>query len=485
VLNAPDPRRWRALALLCGAFFMVVLDATIVLVALPSIQADLGFSEQGVQWVLSAYALTYGGLLLLGGRAADLLGRRRLFITGVLFFTAASLVCGLAWSPAALLAGRVAQGVGAATMTPSALSIIATTFTDGSERNKALGIWGALGATGATAAWLIGGPLVDGPGWEWIFFINIPFGVAALALSPQVLRESRGTLTRRSFDPAGALTITGALVLLVFALVEAPDSGWGDVETLLLFAASALLLAAFALIESRHPAPLVPLSFLRSRTRVGANAVMLLAGALAVGMPFVLTLYAQQVLGYSAVKFGVGSVVLALTVTVGAIVAQAAVLKIGFRPVAVTGMALMGAGSLLLTQVSVSGSYFGDIFLGLLVFGPGVGLAFVTATVAALAGVAEHESGLASGLSNTALQVGGALGVAITTTVAVSRSDDYLAANEGANPLLVLNEGFQSAFLALVVLAAIGLPLALLLLGRPRKAPRERPEALPVPIQND
>jgi EmrB/QacA subfamily drug resistance transporter len=485
VLNAPDPRRWQALALLCGAFFMVVLDATIVLVALPSIQADLGFSEQGVQWVLSAYALTYGGLLLLGGRAADLLGRRRLFITGVLFFTAASLVCGLAWSPAALLAGRVAQGVGAATTTPSALSIIATTFTDGSERNKALGIWGALGATGATAAWLIGGPLVDGPGWEWIFFINIPFGVAALALSPQVLRESRGTLTRRSFDPAGALTITGALVLLVFALVEAPDSGWGDVETLLLFAASALLLAAFALIESRHPAPLVPLSFLRSRTRVGANAVMLLAGALAVGMPFVLTLYAQQVLGYSAVKFGVGSVVLALTVTVGAIVAQAAVLKIGLRPVAVTGMALMGAGSLLLTQVSVSGSYFGDIFLGLLVFGPGVGLAFVTATVAALAGIAEHESGLASGLSNTALQVAGALGVAITTTVAVSRSDDYLAANEGANPLLVLNEGFQSAFLALVVLAAIGLPLALLLLGRPRKAPRERPEALPVPIQND
>jgi EmrB/QacA subfamily drug resistance transporter len=485
VLNAPDPRRWRALALLCGAFFMVVLDATIVLVALPSIQADLGFSEQGVQWVLSAYALTYGGLLLLGGRAADLLGRRRLFITGVLFFTAASLVCGLAWSPAALLAARVAQGVGAATMTPTALSIIATTFPDGSERNKALGIWGALGATGATAAWLIGGPLVDGPGWEWIFFINIPFGVAALALSPQVLRESRGTLTRRSFDPAGALTITGALVLLVFALVEAPDSGWGDAETILLFAGSALLLAAFALIESGHPAPLVPLSFLRSRTRVGANAVMLLAGALAVGMPFVLTLYAQQVLGYSAVKFGVGSVVLALAVTVGASVAQAAVLKHGFRPVAVTGMALMGAGSLLLTQVSVSGSYFGDIFLGLLVFGPGVGLAFVTATVAALAGVAEHESGLASGLSNTALQVGGALGVTITTTVAVSRSDDYLAANEGANRLLVLNEGFQSAFLALVVLAAIGLPLALLLLGRPRKAPRERAEALPVPIQND
>jgi EmrB/QacA subfamily drug resistance transporter len=485
VLNTPDPRRWWALALLCGAFFMVILDGTILLVALPSIGADLGFSEHGLQWVLSAYALTFGGLLLLGGRAADLLGRRRVFIAGVLFFTAASLMCGLAWSPAALIAARAVQGVGAAIMTPTALSIISTTFPDGSERNKALGIWGALGGIGATAAWLIGGPLVDGPGWEWIFFINIPFGLAALALSPLLLRESRAALTRRSYDPAGALTITGALVLLVYAVVEAPDTGWGDVRTILLLAGSAVLLAAFALIESRHRAPLVPLRILRSRTLVGANAVMLLIGTVAVAMPFVLTLYAQQVLGYSAVKFGVSSVVLAVAVTVGAIVAQAAVLKVGFRPVAATGMALMGAGSLLLTQVSVSGSYFGDIFFGLLVCGPGIGLAFVTATVAALAGVAEHESGLASGLSNTALQIGAALGVAIVSAVAVSRSEDYLAANEDANALVVLNEGFQSAFLAVVVLAGIGMVLALLLLGRPRKAPQERLEAVPVPIQND
>jgi EmrB/QacA subfamily drug resistance transporter len=481
-----DPRRWKALTLLCGAFFMVLLDATIVLVALPSIEADLGFSEQGLQWVLGAYALTYGGLLLLGGRAADLLGRRRLFMTGVLFFTAASLLCGLAWSPAALLVARVVQGVGAAIMTPTALSIITTTFPEGAERNKALGIWGGLGGIGAAAAWLVGGPLVDGPGWEWIFFINIPLGLAALALSPRLLSESRGGLTRRSYDATGALTITGALVLLVYAVVEAPDVGWGDARTLLLFAGSAVLLAAFALIESRHRAPLVPLRFTRSRTRVAANAVMLLVAALAVGIPFVLTLYAQQVLGYSAVEFGVGSVVLAVTVTVGAIVAQAAVLKVGFRPVAATGIALMGAGSLLLTQVSVDGSYFGDIFFGLLVVGPGIGLAFGTATVAALAGVAEHEAGLASGLSNTATQIGGALGVAIITTVAVSRSQDYRAANEGANPLVALNEGFQSAFLACVVLAGIGVGLALLLLGRPRKAPEEeRLEAIPVPVPND
>jgi EmrB/QacA subfamily drug resistance transporter len=480
-----DPRRWWALALLCGAFFMVVLDASIVFVALPSIGADLGFSEQGLQWVLSAYLLTFGGLLLLGGRAADLLGRRRLFMAGVVLFTAASLLCGLAWSPAALLAARVVQGVGAAIMTPTALSIISTTFPEGSERNKALGIWGALGGIGATAAWLIGGPLVDGPGWEWIFFINIPLGLAALALSPMLLRESRAALTRRSYDPAGALTITGALVLLVYALVEAPDVGWGNVRTILLFAGSAGLLAAFALIESRHPEPLVPLRLLRRRTLVGANLVMLLFGTLGFGMPFVLTLYAQQVLGFSALEFGAGTAVLAVAAAVSSIVAQAAVLKVGFRPVAATGMALMGAGSLLLTQVSVSGSYFGDIFFGLLVFGAGIGPAFVTATVAALAGVAEHESGLASGLSNTALQIGAALGVAIVSTVAVSRSEDYLAATEGANPLVVLNEGFQSAFLACVVLAGIGMALALLLLGRTGKAPQERLEAVPVAIQNN
>jgi EmrB/QacA subfamily drug resistance transporter len=476
--DVPDPRRWWALALLCGAFFMVLLDGTIVLVALPSIGADLGFSEQGLQWVLSAYALTFGGLLLLGGRAADLLGRRRLFMTGVLFFTVASLMCGLAWSPAALLAARVIQGVGAAIMTPTALSIISTTFEEGPERNKALGIWGGLGGIGAAAAWLIGGPLVDGPGWEWIFFINIPLGLAALALSPVLLRESRAALARRSYDPAGALTITGALVLLVYAVVEAPETGWGDARTIPLLTASGVLLAAFALIESRHRAPLVPLRHLRSRTLVTANLVMLLGGAVAFALPFILTLYAQQVLGYSAVEFGLGSVVLAIAVTVSAIVAQAAVLRVGFQPVAATGMALMGAAALLLTQVSVSGSYFGDIFFGLLVGGLGVGAAFVSATVAALAGVAEHESGLASGLSNTALQIGGALGVAIVTTVAVSRSEDFLAANEGANELVALNEGFQSAFLAVVVLAAIGMALALLLPGRPRKAPRERLESL-------
>jgi EmrB/QacA subfamily drug resistance transporter len=475
----PDPRRWWALALLCGAFFMVILDANIVIVALPSIEADLGFSEQGLQWVISAYALTFAGLLLLGGRAADLLGRRRVFMVGLALFTAASLICGLAWSPGALIAARAVQGIGAAIMTPTALSIISTTFEEGPERNKALAIWGMLGAFGATAGYLIGGPLVDGPGWEWIFFINVPIGLVALALCPVLLRESRATIARRSYDPAGALTVTGALGLLVYGLVEAPDAGWSSPQSILLFTGAAALLAIFVLIESRHPAPLVPLRFLRSRTLVGANAVMLLFGTVGFGMPFILTLYAQQVLGYSALEFGVSFVVTPVAAAVGMIVAQAAVPKVGFRPVAATGMALLGAGSLLLTQLPVGGSYFGDIFLGLLVFGCGIGPAFFTASIAALAGVAEREAGLASGLSNTAFQLGGALGVAIVSTVAVSRSEDYLAGNEGANPLVVLTEGFQSAFVACVLLAGIGAALALLLLGRPRKAAQERLEPAP------
>jgi predicted MFS family arabinose efflux permease len=344
-------------------------------------------------------------------------------MVGLLFFTLASLVCGLAWSPGALIGARAFQGIGAAIMTPTALSIISTTFDEGAERNKALAIWGMIGAFGATAGYLIGGPLVDGPGWEWIFFINLPVGLAALALCPVLLSESRATTARRSYDPAGALTITGALV--------------------------------------------------------GANAVMLLFATVGFGMPFIVTLYAQQVLGYSPLEFGVSFVVTPVAAAAGMLVSQAAVVKVGFRPVAAAAMALLAAGTLLLTQMSVGGSYFGDLFPGLLVCGLAVGPAFATATIAALAGVAEHESGIASGISNTAFQLGGALGVAIVSTVAASRSEDYLAANGGTDPLVVLTEGFQSALVACVVLAAIGIALALLLLGPPRKAPQERLEPVP------
>jgi EmrB/QacA subfamily drug resistance transporter len=485
--TAPDPRRWWALALLCGAFFMVILDAAIVTVALPSMEKELNFSAQGLQWVVSAYALTFAGLLLLGGRAADLLGRRRVFMAGLTVFTLASLLCGLAWTDTALIGARALQGIGAAVMTPSALSIITTTFEEGAERNKALGIWGALGGIGATTAWLIGGPIVDGLGWPWIFFINIPVGIAALVLSPILLRESRATMATRSYDPAGALTITGALVSLVYALVEAPTAGWGSTQTILLLAGSTALLAAFLLIELRSRAPLVPLRIFRRRTIVGASAVMLVFGTLPYGLSFTLTLYAQQVLGYSAVKFGLTSLVFPAMAAIGSILGQAIVLRVGFRPVAALGMSLMGGGALLLTQVSVGGSYFGDIFFGLLVFGPGVGLAFVTASIAALAGVPEHESGLASGLSNTCFQIGAALGVALVTTVAVSRTDDYLSAHAGASQLVALTEGFQSAFLAVAVLAGFGVALALLLLGPARRVPEAQPDlespAAPVAIE--
>ena len=477
----PDPRRWRALALLCGAFFMVILDANIVVVGLPSIDRALGFSGQGLQWVISAYALTFAGLLLLGGRAADLLGRRRVFMVGVLLFTAASALCGFAWSPAALVAARAIQGVGAAVMTPSALSIVSATFPDGAERNKAFAIWGMNGAIGATAGYLVGGVLAAGPGWEWIFFINVPIGTAALALSPRLLLESRASNAKRSYDPAGALTITGALVLLVYALVEAPDAGWTSTQTVLLLAAAAALLAAFGVVESRHRAPLVPLRFLRSRTVVGANGVMLFFATVGSGMPFIVTLYTQQVLGYSPLEFAVRFLVTPIAAAVGMLVAQAAVQRFGYRPVAATGMALLSAGSLLLTQASVGGSYLGDVFVGLLVIGMGIGPAFATATIAALDGVAESESGVASGLSNTAFQLGGALGVAIVSTVALTRSEDFAAAHAGANHLVVLTEGFQAAFVACAVMAAIGAVLAIALLGRPRGARRGRLEQVPVP----
>ncbi|TDC47927.1 DHA2 family efflux MFS transporter permease subunit [Jiangella ureilytica] len=479
----PDPRRWKALALLCGAFFMVILDSAIVVVALPSLEADLGFAPSDLQWVLSAYALSFGGLLLLGGRSSDLLGRRRMFMVGLVLFTVASLLCGLAWSPAALIAARSFQGVGAAVLTPTALSIVMTTFEEGAERNKALGIWGSLGGIGGTAGWLIGGPLTD-ISWEWVFLINVPIGVLALALAPRLLSESRATQQRRGFDPLGALSATAALVLLVYAVVEAPEAGWSDPQTIGLLAGSAALFVLFAVIESRVAQPLLPLRIFRSWTLVGANATMVLFSSVAFGMPFLLTLYAQQVLGFSPVRFGLTSVVFPVSVAVAAIVGQGLVLKLGFRVVASAGLVLLGVGCLYFTQVSADGSYFGDIFLGLLVSGLGVGFTFVTVSIAALAGVGEREAGVASGLSNTTFQIGAAVGVAIVSTVAVSRTNDVIGA--GGDPVGALVEGHQAGFLATAVLAGIGLLAALLLLRRPPTAtPEEHPPLVPVAEHTD
>jgi EmrB/QacA subfamily drug resistance transporter len=460
-----DPRRWKALALLCTAFFMVILDSAIVIVALPSIETDLGFSSAGdLQWVLSAYLLSFGGLLLLGGRSADLLGRRRLFMVGTGLFGLASLACGLAPSDIALIAARVVQGVGAAIMTPTALSILTTTFEEGAERNKALGVWATIGGAGATSAWLIGGPITDGLGWEWVFFINIPVSLAIVALSPVLLRESRAQIQRRRFDFAGAITITAALVALVYAVVEAPETGWTDGQTLGLLAASAALVALFATIEARSAAPLAPLRIFRSRALVGGNLVLVALGMLAFGMPFILTQYGQQVLGYSAIEFGLGSVVMPVAAAVGSATGQNLVTKTGFRSVAVVSMVLTGAGTALLTQVSVDGSYLGDIFFGLLVFGPGLGAGYVAGSVASLAGVAESEAGLASGLNNTSFQIGGAVGVAIVSSVAASEAS-------GADPLVALTNGFESAFTVAIAFAALGLLAAILLLGKAKGPP--------------
>ena len=456
-MSTPDPRRWRALALLCTAFFMVILDSAIVVVAIPSIERDLGFTPEGLQWVLSAYALSFGGLLLLGGRAADLAGRRRVFLGGTLLFTFASLLCGLAWSEASLIGARAIQGIGAAAMTPSALSILMTTFEEGAERNKALGIWGSLGGIGASAGWLIGGPLTDGPGWEWVFLINVPIGIAVLVVGPRLLRESRPAERVVGFDAGGAIAVTGAFLLLVYALVDAPSAGWGSAQTVVLLAGSVALFAAFAAIEARVRSPLVPLRFLRSRSLVGANAAMLLTSCTAFGMPFILTLYAQQVLGYSAVEFGLTSLVFPLMAAVGSVTGQALVTRRGFAGVAAFGLALMALATAFLTQVSVGGSYLGDIFPALLVFGAGLGLSFVASSIAALAGVGEHESGLASGLNNTAFQLGAALGVAVVTSVSVSATD--------APSLVGLTDGFRAAFLACVAFPALGIVLTLLLRG--------------------
>jgi EmrB/QacA subfamily drug resistance transporter len=475
---APDPRRWRALALLCMAFFMVILDGAVVTLALPSIGRDLGFAAGNLQWVVSGYALTFGGLLLLGGRAADLLGQRGVFMGGVALFTFASLLCGLAWSEEALIGARALQGAGAAVMTPSALSILMTTFAEGGERNKALGVWGAVGGVGAAAGWLIGGPLTDGPGWEWIFYMNVPVGLALLALSRGLLRENGGEPSRRSFDPAGALSVTAALFLLVYALVETPDRGWTSTETISLVAASAALIALFVAIEARSKAPLVPLRIFRSPVLVGANGAMVLFGAVAWGMPFVLTLYAQQVLGYSPLEFGATFVVMPVTAIVSSMVGQGLVTRFGARPVAIAGMALLALAAVLFTQVSVPGSYFGDLFPGLIALGLGIGLAVVAVSVATLAGVADREAGLASGLNSTSQQLGAAIGTAVVSMVAVSRTEDLLGSTDR---LLALTEGFQSAFVACVTFALIGLAAALLLLGPTRPAAVDQAEPAPEP----
>jgi EmrB/QacA subfamily drug resistance transporter len=461
----PDPKRWWALALLCCAFFMVILDVSIVNVALPSIQQDLHFTQSDLQWVLSAYALTFGGFLLLGGRAADLLGRRRVFMVGVGLFTLASLACGLANSEGQLIAARAVQGIGAAILSPSALSIVSTTFDEGAERNKALGVWGAMGGSGAAVGVLAGGVLTKWLGWEWIFFVNVPVGAVVLLLTRTVVRESRSEAARRRYDAAGAVLITGALVLLVYALTRADDVGWGSTQTILVFLASAVLLAGFVIVELRSAAPLVPLGiFARLRTLTGANVVGLLLGGLTFAMFFMLSLYMQQVLGLSALQTGVGYLAVALTAILASGVAQAFVTRIGVKPAMAFGIVLMALGNVWFTQVSASGSYWVDLLPGFFAIGVGLGFSFVPMSIAALAGVAPHEAGLASGLINTSQQIGGALGVAVFSTVSTTRTEHLLKSGDDVKS--ALTSGFSLAFWIAVGFAIAGLAATLVMIRR-------------------
>ena len=450
-----NAHRGRALALLCLAQFMVILDGQIVLLALPSIQADLGLSAGAAQWLLSGYLLSFGGLLLLGGRSADRLGRRRMFRAGTALFLASSLLCGLAWSGGALIAARVVQGVSAAIMAPTALSMLMTTFPEGPERNRALGVWSSVGGAGATGALLIGGPLTEWLGWPAIFLLNVPVAVLLLVLAPRLLAESRADVEVEHYDAGGAITITAALVLLVYAVVEAPDAGWSSPRTLALLAGAALLLRLFVAAERRSPAPLAPLRIFRSRTLVGGNLVLVALGMTAFGMSLVLTRYAQDVLGWSAVEFGLGTAAMTVMTVAGSAAGQALVTRTGPAPVAAGGLVLCGLGCLLLAGAPADGSYAADVLPGLLVFGPGLGATFVAASAATLAGVEEREAGLASALNTASFQLGGALGAAVATSVALEQA----AGPSGAG----LTQGLQAAFAAAVVFAAVGIACTRLL----------------------
>jgi len=458
-----DLRRWRAFALLAVAFLMTIVDLTITNVALPTIGRKLHFPPSDLQWVVTAYALTFGGFLLLGGRAADLAGRRRLFMAGLAIFTGASLACALATSDTFLIIMRGIQGLGAAIVLPAALSIVMNMFAEGAERNKALSAWGGIGATGATIGLLAGGVLVRYAGWQYIFYLNVPVGAAVLLLARRVVPESRLASARRSYDPLGAVTVTGALVILVYAISQAPILGWASARTLALLAGSAALLAGFLVIETRAEAPLLPLRLFRLRTLAGSNAVSFLLGASFFSFFFTGTLYMQQVLGYSALKTGVAWLATSLTALALAGPAQILVTRVSAKLVMAAGMTLVGAGILWATQVPAHGHYWANLAGPLFVAGGAI-FAFITVSIGALAGVAERDGGVASGLLNTSQQIGGAIGVAVASTVAATHS--RLLLSQGHAAAAALTGGFHWAFWVTGLTALAAVPVTFLLVRR-------------------
>jgi EmrB/QacA subfamily drug resistance transporter len=458
----PDPDRWKALAVLSIAYLMVVLDVSIVNVALPSIQTDLGFSAENLQWVVTGYSLTFGGFLLLGGRLGDLLGRRTLFMIGLTGFALFSAMCALSPNEGTLITARILQGTASAMLAPSVFSITLVTFQEGPDRNKALGILGAIAGAGAAIGVLLGGVLTEYAGWEWVFWINVPIGLLTLTVVRRYVRESKVAGIERSFDAFGAFSVTASLLLLVYGLTQANTKGWTSGQTIGVLVGSAVLMAAFLVIEARNRNALMPLSFFRRRTPTAANIIGFALGTILFSMFFLLSLYMQQVLGFSALETGVGYLAVALTAVAASGVAQALVTRIGVKPVLAVGTACILAGLIWFTQIDVDGSYLENLFGGFMLVGVGLGFSFVPVSIAALAGVPPREAGLASGLINTSQQIGGALGVAILTTVSTTRTENLIA--DGTPQPQALTDGFSLAFWVAAGFALAAFILTLLLI---------------------
>jgi EmrB/QacA subfamily drug resistance transporter len=449
---------------------MVILDATIVNVALPSIQADLEMSEADLQWVVNAYTLMFGGFLLLGGRAGDLIGRKRVFLAGLVLFSVASLLCALAPGATFLILARGLQGLGAALVSPAALSIVTTTFREGAERTKAMGVWAAIAVGGGAVGLVLGGVLVDTLSWPWIFFVNVPVGVATFVLALRLVPESRDEHAHTSFDVAGAVTVTSGLIALVYGIVKAQEKGWGSLHTLAFGALAVALLVAFVLIERRSPEPLVRLSIFSIRTIRAANVAMLLVAAGLFSMFFFNTLYVQRVLGWSALEAGLAVLPFTAGIIVGSVLSQALIPRLGAREVPLLGLGLAVVGMLLFLRLEPGGTYVGDLLPGIAFCSVGMGLVFVPVTLIATSGIPADDAGLASGLFNTSQQIGGALGLAVLSTLAASTTMDALASSGGqssqAEQAQALVDGFHVAYIGSALLLATSAVLLALLLRR-------------------
>jgi EmrB/QacA subfamily drug resistance transporter len=469
-VTARGSNPWIVLVLVCLAQFMVILDATIVNVALPSIQTDLEMSDANLQWIVNAYTLLFGGFLLLGGRAGDLIGRKRIFLVGVVLFTLASLVCGLAQSEEWLIVARGIQGLGAAFVSPAALSIVTTTFAEGAERTKALGVWAAIAVGGGAVGLLLGGILTDTLSWPWIFFVNVPVGIVAFVLSLRLIPESKDEAAHRSFDLAGAVTVTVGLIALVYGIVRSSQSGWGSLEVVGFLTLAAVLLVSFLVIESRSAEPLVRLSIFSVKTVRGANAAMFLVACGLFAMFFFNTLYVQRVLGYSALEAGLAFLPFTAGIIIGAGLSQRLLPAIGARETPLLGLTLATAGLLLFLRLTPNGEYLTDLLPGIMLASIGMGLTFVPLTLVATSGVPHGDAGLASGIFNTSQQIGGALGLALLSTIATSRTtgviEDLGRRPTEADSANALVDGFHLAWGGTAIFLAAGAGLLVLLLRR-------------------